>query len=111
MSRGGKSFGKALEELRWAARLRQKELAALVLREDGKPISPQYVNDLEHDRRNPPSPFLIEQFANALGVSPDYLYYYAGLIPEDLKNLPMSKEGVIAVYKMLRREMNKRVAA
>jgi transcriptional regulator with XRE-family HTH domain len=111
MARDSKSFGEALAELRWSARLRQKELAALVLKEDGRPISPQYVNDLEHDRRNPPSAFLIKQFAKALGVSPDYLYHCAGVLPEDLKNIQTSKESVIAAYKVFRRALNKRAAA
>jgi len=41
----------------------QKELAGKIKKEDGLPISAQYLNDIEHDRRNPPSEFLIAQIA------------------------------------------------
>ena len=41
----------------------QKQLAALIKKDDGRPISPQYLNDLEHDRRHPPSEVLLSQFA------------------------------------------------
>ena len=39
--------------------LSQKQLAELVEREEGGSISPQYLNDIEHDRRNPPSDHMI----------------------------------------------------
>ena len=52
-----KTFGTIISEARRAAGLSQKELAAKVKKEDGQPISAQYLNDIEHDRRNPPRSF------------------------------------------------------
>ncbi|WP_022976808.1 helix-turn-helix domain-containing protein [Nevskia ramosa] len=82
-----KTFGTILSEARKAAGVSQKELAAQVHKEDGQAISPQYLNDVEHDRRNPPSEFLIGQFATRLKVSKDMLCAAAGTLPDDLRKL------------------------
>ncbi len=48
------TFGLAIAKARKAKGLSQKELAALVVKdEEGGAISPQYLNDIEHDRRSP----------------------------------------------------------
>jgi hypothetical protein len=62
-----------------------KDLAAVIRKEDGEAISPQYLNDIEHDRRNPPSEFIIEQLANHLKLSKDPLIAAAGMWPTDLR--------------------------
>jgi transcriptional regulator with XRE-family HTH domain len=53
-------------------------VAVRFLKDDGDPISPQYFNDLERDRRNPSSPTLLKQFAAALNLPTDYLDFLAG---------------------------------
>ena len=66
----------------------QRELAAQIKKEDGETsISAQYLNDLEHDRRNPPSEALIVQMAALLKLSKDRLCAAAGTLPEDLRKL------------------------
>jgi len=40
-----------------------------VVKKDGTPISVSYLNDVEHDRRPPPSPYLMRQIAPALQLS------------------------------------------
>lgn len=74
-------------------KMSQKDLAARIKREDGESISPQYLNDIEHDRRSPSSDLMVQQFAKVLGLDPDYLYYLAGKLPSDIvnKNLPPEK--------------------
>ena len=61
--------------------LSQKELAARIKREDGAPISPQYLNDIEHGRRSPSSDQLVRQSAEVLDIGLDYLYYRAPPLP------------------------------
>lgn len=78
-------FGQVIAEARRNLRLNQKELAARIIKEDGKPISPQYLNDLEHDRRDPPPEYLLRKFAAELDLSLEYLLFLAGEFPEDLK--------------------------
>jgi transcriptional regulator with XRE-family HTH domain len=67
------TFGQVVATARKRARLTQTELAAWIIKEDGRPISPRYLRDLEHDRLRIPKQFLIEQFAAVLGIPPDVL--------------------------------------
>lgn len=75
------TFGQAISEARKSKELSQKQLASLILKDDGSPISPQYLNDIERDRRNPPGEVLITQFAKILGVPEEYFYFLAHEIP------------------------------
>lgn len=76
-------FGTIIADARKKTGLSQKELAAKIKKEDGEPISPQYLNDIEHDRRNPSGEFLIEQFAKVLNLPKDYLILATGTFPAD----------------------------
>jgi transcriptional regulator with XRE-family HTH domain len=99
-----KTFGTIVSEARRAKGLSQKELASLVKKEDGQSISAQYLNDIEHDRRNPPSEFLIGQIAGVLSVSKDVLCLAAGTIPNDLRNMASTRpEKVEAAFKAFRK--------
>lgn len=101
------SFGRVLAEARKRVNLSQKELAARVMKEDGQPISAQYLNDIEHDRRNPPSGHLLEQFARALNTPVEFLYYWAGELPADLKGRDANEERVVAAYQAFRKELRR----
>lgn len=79
------TFGQIIAEARRKLGLSQKEVAERLKKEDGEPISPQYLNDIERDRRNPPSEFLIVQLAKELKLSKDYLLLAAGTVPTELK--------------------------
>jgi transcriptional regulator with XRE-family HTH domain len=105
------TFGSEITEARKRLRYSQKELAALVKKEDGQQISQQYLNDLEHDRRNPPPPFLIEQFAEALKIEPELLYYLAGEIPAAWVNIKPDRKSIVKGYRALYRELTKSMAA
>ena len=80
-----KTFGQIISGARKALGISQKDLAAKIRKEDGKPISPQYLNDIEHDRRDPPSESFIEQFAKHLRLSKEHLIAAAGLWPTDIR--------------------------
>lgn len=85
------TFGRAISQSRKQKQWSLKELASRVMREDGAPISPQYLNDIEHDRRSPSSDHMVQQFARALEIDPDWLYYLAGRLPEDVRKERLSK--------------------
>jgi len=102
------TFGGYIAEARKKLKMSQKELAARIKREeDGEPISPQYLNDIERDRRNPSSDHLIQQFANALDLSADYLNYLAGKLPDDLRQKNLSEKTVEAAFAAFRRPPKK----
>lgn len=82
-----KTFGQIIKEQRQKLGISQKQLASKIKKEDGESISPQYQNDIEHDRRNPPSEFIIEQYAKHLELPKDYLILAAGVIPDDVRKI------------------------
>jgi transcriptional regulator with XRE-family HTH domain len=84
------SFGKAVASARKIEGLSQKELAAKILKEDGEAITPQYLNDIEHDRRSPSSDHLIKQFSTVLKIELTALYAVVGMLPEQDRKLVKS---------------------
>jgi transcriptional regulator with XRE-family HTH domain len=105
------SFGQTIGDARRRAGLSQRELAARVRKEDGEPISPQYLNDLERDRRNPPGRHLLRQFAAALDLPEDYLDFLAGQLPEDLRGGSYAPDQVQAAFRAFRRSLRGRPGA
>jgi transcriptional regulator with XRE-family HTH domain len=87
--------------------LSQRELAARVLKEDGESISPQYLNDLERDRRNPPGRHLLGQLASVLSLPPEYLDYLAGQLPDDLRDGSVAPAQVQAAFQAFRRTLRR----
>lgn len=79
------TFGSAIAKARKEKGLSLKEVAQMIEREDGGAISPQYLNDIEHDRRSPTSDRMVKQIAAALGLDLDWLYWRAGQFPEDVR--------------------------
>lgn len=99
------TFGRAIADARKKANLSLRELADQIKKEDGSPISPQYLNDLEHDRRNIPADFMLQQFAQILDIPIEILYYYAGEIPSELRGMQVDQGQVIEAYKAFRRTL------
>jgi len=104
------TFGRIIAAARKAAGISQKDLAAKIRKEDGEPISHQYLNDIEHDRRNPPNELIIEQLAKQLDLAAEYLIFAAGMLPNDLrKDLAGAKpEHVERAYRAFRENLKKR---
>ena len=103
-----KTFGELIAEGRKRAKLTQLELAARIKVEDGRPISPPYLNDLEHNLRKPPRGHLIEQFAKELDLDPDVLYFAARRVPEDIESGAATEDQIKAAYRAFRKELKAR---
>jgi len=104
-----KTFGTIISEARRAKGMSQKQLASKVKKEDGEPISAQYLNDVEHDRRNPPSEFLIRQIAELLDLSKDVLCLAGGTIPDDLKKMAATQPAKVEhAFKAFRKAVRDR---
>src|SRR5215204_2206993 len=102
------TFGQAIAKARKAKGLSQKELAALVVKGDAEgSISPQYLNDIEHDRRSPTSDYLIRRFAKALDEEEGYLFVLAGKIPEDLRRRARDRDKIVAGFANFRKTITK----
>ena len=92
------TFGQVIVRKRKLLNLSQRELASRILREDGAPISPAYLNDIEHDRRSPASEHMVGEFARVLGEDEAWLTYLVGRFPYDLRGLSKRsfEEGMVA---------------
>lgn len=102
------TFGQYITEGRKKAIKSQKEFAASLTKDDGTPISAQYLNDLEHDRRNPPGEYLLNQFASKLNLSLDYLRYLAGTLPKDIRRDNPKPDKVEEAFKAFRKVLEEK---
>ena len=94
------TFGSAIADARKKKGWSLKDLCAKVLREDGDAISPQYLNDIEHDRRSPSSDRMVTQFAEALGLGDDVVVYPTG---GPLAANPMMAAGLLRIGEVANR--------
>ena len=100
------TFGEAITQARKDKKLSQKEVAAGTRKEDGIAISAQYLNDIEHDRRNPPSELITRQLAEMLELDSDYLFFLSGKLPSDLLEMSRDQEGVTSAMKAFRSSLS-----
>ncbi len=102
-----KRFGEVVAETRRARGLTQKALAARLKKKDGATIGLAYINDIEHNRRNPPAPHFVAQLAEVLAVPHDVLRFYAQRLDEEV--LPQQddppSERIVAAYAAFKREL------
>ena len=94
MSEQDHTFGSAISNVRKKNHWSLKDLSSQIRREDGQAISPQYLNDIEHDRRCPSSDHMVRQLAAVLQIDRDWLYYLAGRFPEDIRRQQFSEKEV-----------------
>ena len=99
------SFGRAIASARKELGISQKELASKIIKEEGDAITPQYLNDIEHDKRTPSSDHLVRQFATELKISPDILYWLAGRVPGDIAKSGVSPEKISQAFTAFRRAL------
>lgn len=99
------TFGQTIARARKDLGISQRELALRVLKENGSPISAQYLNDIERDRRNAPGDHLLEQFARELELDKDYLYFLVGKFPSDVRSGSKSPKQVAEAFKAFRRTL------
>src|SRR5258708_33049904 len=96
------TFGSVLGAARRRLGLSQRELAARIFKEDVERISPQYLKDLERDRRNPTARHFLKQFAATLERPEEHLDFVAGPLPEDLRVGDYSPDQAQASFEVLR---------
>ena len=105
-----RTFGTYISQMRKQQGISQKVLAEMIQREEGGTISPQYLNDIEHDRRGPPAPDFVAQLAEVLEVPIEVLQYYAGRLPAEAQRERQdpSHDRIVAAYRAFRRELDKK---
>jgi transcriptional regulator with XRE-family HTH domain len=101
------TFGELIANRRKRLNFMQKEIAAAIKQDDGKAISVQYLNDVEHGRRGAPPDYVIAQLAKLLRLPLDLLYFRAGRLPADIRKRAVSDQQAAAAYRALRRELRR----
>jgi transcriptional regulator with XRE-family HTH domain len=95
-------LGDAIHQARLAAKLTLRQLADQVTKDDGTPISPQYLNDIELHHRVP-TPHVLRELARVLGLDADALLATAGaadvVVREYLASYPEHAEGIIRLFR------------
>ncbi|MCY4610141.1 MAG: helix-turn-helix transcriptional regulator [Gammaproteobacteria bacterium] len=102
-----KTFGRAISNARKEKNWTLKDLVAHIQKEDGCPISPQYLNDIEHDRRHPSSDRMVKQFAQALDLDAEWLAYLAGRFLQNSRGKKLSEKDFTAGMVAFRRTSSK----
>jgi len=105
------TFGEVISDLRTKRGLTLRELARQVLKEDGKPISFQYLSELENGSRNPPPDYLIDELATVLKVSRNLLFIHARRIPQDFLLTSITESEADKLYTTFRKKLSARPAA
>ena len=102
------TFGQIIAQARKKKGLAQNELAGRIKKSDGGYITPQYLNDIEHDRRNPGSSQLIGEFARILDLEEDVLYFLSGHVPDDIRSRSTDLQKVSEALVAFRRTLTDR---
>ncbi len=102
-----KTFGEVLAEARKRRGLTLKAVAARVLKDDGKPMSQAYLNDIELGHKGPPADAMLRQLARILGVEIEVLRFYANRVYEKPKGADPAPDQIVAAYRAFRRELDK----
>ncbi len=95
-------LGDLIKQARQTHHLTLRRLADQVTKEDGRPISPQYLFDIEVHHRVP-APHVLRELARVLGLNQDTLLALAGaadvVVREYLASHPQQTEAVIRLFR------------
>ena len=92
---GERSFGREIARLRKKKGYSIREFAKKVLlKENGEPMSPSYLCDIEQGRRKPPALLVIQRMAKLLGGDFDKLMELAHRTPPDIKEIVQGNKDV-----------------
>lgn len=89
------TFGKIVLEARKKKGYTLRECGELILKEDKTPITFQYLNDVENNRRTP-SEHIIKQISTVLDIPVEYLYVHAEMFPKGIRKYASQDEIVTA---------------
>jgi len=96
---GERSFGEEVARLRKKKRYTIREFAKIVLKEDGEPMSPSYLCDIEQGRRKPPASEVIRRMAELLDANFDDLMALAQRTPPDIKEIVQGNRALRGVLR------------
>ncbi len=87
------TLGERLRQRRAELGMDAKVLADLLV------ISPQYLSDIEHDRRSPTDETFLERLAAAYQLPEAVVAFYAGVIPARWRGVVADDAAILAAWK------------
>ncbi|NJM52145.1 MAG: helix-turn-helix transcriptional regulator [Blastocatellia bacterium] len=103
------TFGQIIYEARKQKDLSLKQCASLIFKEDGTPISFQYLSEIENARRNPPSEPILKQLADVLEIPVEILYFHSKTIPSEI-NVNPSKDTIVKAFQDFLSQLQQKTA-
>lgn len=100
------TIGSIITARRTELGLTQMDLAAKTRKRDGRPVSPQYLCDIEKDRRSLPVGPVMDSLAEALEMDREVFYYFAGALPPECRP-DVSHERIRAAFSAFREAVTK----
>jgi transcriptional regulator with XRE-family HTH domain len=95
-------LGAVIHQARRSRKLTLRQLANQVTKDDGTPISPQYLNDIELHHRVP-TPHVLRELARVLELEYDVLLALAGaadvVVREYVASHPEHAEAIIRLFR------------
>lgn len=95
------TFGSLIARARQAKGLSRKGLAARLLWADGRPLSSQYLANLEGGHREPADE-LVYLLARELELHPDLLFHRLHRLPPDIRLIQPDEAAILAAYTSMR---------
>jgi transcriptional regulator with XRE-family HTH domain len=92
------TFGQLISDARRRKNLSLKQCASLINKEDGTPISFQYLSEIENARRYPPSEFIMKELSKVLEIPIEVLYFHSKTIPSNINN-DLSNDEIVFAYR------------
>lgn len=108
MKNSVKTFGQTIYEARKRKGYKLDYVASLIIKEDGEPITHQYLSGLENDRRSHPSDRIIQELARVLDIPPTELYVKAKRFPP---SFDPSNEKQVALIRAVFKKLEEAAAA
>lgn len=103
------NFGQLILNARKKKNLSLKDCASLINKEDGTPISFQYLSEIETARRNPPPEYIMKQFADVLDIPIEILYFYTKTIPSNISH-NLTNDEIVYAYRDFISKLHRKAA-
>ena len=95
-------LGEVIHQARQFRKVTLRQLSEQVTKDDGTPISPQYLNDIELHHRVP-TPHMLREFARVLALDAGTLLAIAGaahvVVREYVASHPEQAQGIIRLFR------------
>jgi transcriptional regulator with XRE-family HTH domain len=95
------SFGRYIKQQRLRLEYSLRKVCEAVLNDEGNPISVSYLNDIEQERRNPPTGKVVVQLAKVLELNAQDLLGRAGKVDPIIEETVNKEAGAGVLFRRI----------